>query len=115
MQVRLRPLSLLRISGVVVTGTLLAVDCRTVLSLPEDPAAPELSSVRGVGAASHRFSVMPSHVCTLLSLLADNDVELCGFTVAHTPLALVLVVPGDRCLVDKYVLAGVVGIDKAVT
>lgn len=53
------------------------------------------------------------HVGNLSSILTENNVELYGFTVVHT-LVLVLVVPGDRCVVDEYVIAIVVAIDKAL-
>lgn len=40
------------------------------------------------------------------SLLADNDVELHGFTFTNALLDPVRVVPCDSCLVDEDVLAG---------
>lgn len=71
------------------------------------------SSVRGVGAALHLFSVRPGHVHSVPCLLVDNDVELYGSTFTHVSLNLVRVFPGNRSLVHENVLAGVVANDEA--
>lgn len=49
------------------------------------------------------------------SLLDHNDFEFYSFPFAHTPLDLVWIVPGYRCLVDEYVSAGVVANDVTIS
>lgn len=75
---------------------------------------PEPASVCCIRTTLHFFSATPGHICVFSSLLASNDVELCGFTFAHGLFDHVWVVPGDCCLVDKNVLADVVANDEAV-
>lgn len=68
----------------------------------------------GVGAPLHWISVRSGNVDSLSSFLADNNVELHDLIFAHAELHLVRVIPGDHCLVDEYIHAGVVAIDEAV-
>lgn len=89
------------------------------LALREERVALERTSFCGVGAVLHRISVRFGHVGSLSYFLVDNDVKFCSFTFTHTPLGLVRFVPGDRRLINKDVLVGVLncvmGSDEAVT
>lgn len=57
----------------------------------------------------------PGRVGSLASFFADNDIQHCGIAFAHAALEVVRVVPGDCSFVDEYLLAGVVGMDEAVS
>lgn len=80
---RLQPLSLRRVSGVVVARTASAADYEAELSLPGNPVAPKPAPIRGVGAVLHWYFVMPGEVDRLSFFLADNDVKLYGVTLVH--------------------------------
>lgn len=51
---------------------------------------------------------------SLSFFLANNDVELQSFTVAHAPLDLLRVVHGDRGPVGEDVLASIVAMNETV-
>lgn len=65
---------------------------------------PGPASVRDLGSAFLWFSVTSGQVGSSLSLITDNNMELCSVTFDHAPLGLIRVVPSDRYLVDKYIL-----------
>lgn len=110
----LTPLSFLRVSDVAVPGAVSAVDYGTELNSTGDPAAPELVSVCGVGAALHWSSGRPGQVGSLPSPLAGVDVKLNGSTFTHAPFDIVWVVPGSCSLVDEGMFTCVAAINEAI-
>jgi len=70
--------------------------------------------VGGIGRSLDGSSVGAGHVGSLVSLLADDDIEFDELAVADTSDGLLRVVLSDRGLVDENVFLGVVAIDEAV-
>lgn len=60
-------------------------------------------------------AIRPSHVGSFLTLLTNQDIKFCSFTLTHAPLDLPLFVTSDYCLVNEAVLAGVIVIDEPVS
>lgn len=104
---RLRLLSLHRVSHNFVPGPASNVDYGRELSLPVEPAALEQVSICGVGSALNRSAARACNIDSFSTLLSFHDAELHCLAFSCTPLDLLWLVPSDRCLTNKDILAGV--------
>lgn len=77
------------------------------------PVAPESASVHGVGHVLRWFFDRPGLVGSPSFLVAENDLELHGFTSSNAPIYPVRLVSSDRCLGDEDNIAGIVLIYEA--